>query len=100
MRPSSLRPTKEAQSSTGQVNVMSLRNALEAIPGPDGTPYRSAATSTRREGCVPINVFGYNSITPEALKYVTAPGSLTTAITQKTGRRLHHRRTAIGSACR
>jgi outer membrane receptor protein involved in Fe transport len=35
------------------------------------------------EGCVPISLFGYNSITPAALKYVTAPGSLQTAITQK-----------------
>jgi outer membrane receptor protein involved in Fe transport len=74
--------TKEAQSSTGQVNVMSLRNALEAIPGPDGTPV-CRDVHAREEGCVPISLFGYNSITPDALKYVTAPGSLTTAITQK-----------------
>jgi len=32
---------------------------------------------------VPLNVFGFNTISPEALKYVTAPGSLSTAITQK-----------------
>jgi outer membrane receptor protein involved in Fe transport len=74
--------TKEAQSSTGQVNVMSLRNALEAIPDVDGTPVCRDVRS-RQEGCVPINLFGYNSITPDALKYVTAPGSLLTTITQR-----------------
>ena len=74
--------TKEAQNSSGQVNVMSLRNALEAIPGADGTPVCRDPHAVA-EGCVPINIFGYNSITPAALKYVTAPGSLETAITQK-----------------
>ncbi|HWW70139.1 MAG TPA: TonB-dependent receptor plug domain-containing protein, partial [Duganella sp.] len=74
--------TKEAQSSTGQVNVMSLRNALEAIPDVDGTPV-CRDVHARQEGCVPINLFGYNSITPDALKYVTAPGSLLTTITQR-----------------
>ena len=74
--------TKEAQSSTGQVNVMSLRNALEAIPDVDGTPV-CRDVNARQEGCVPINLFGYNSITPDALRYVTAPGSLLTTITQR-----------------
>lgn len=74
--------TKEAQNSTGQVNVASLRNALEAIPGPGGTPI-CANSSAVAEGCVPISLFGFNSITPAALIYVTAPGSLETAITQK-----------------
>jgi iron complex outermembrane receptor protein len=73
--------TKEAQNSAGQVNVMSLRNALEAIPGPTGPVCRDP--NAVNEGCVPINLFGYNSITPEALRYVTAPGSLQSAITQK-----------------
>jgi iron complex outermembrane receptor protein len=74
--------TTESQSSSGQVNVMSLRNALEAIPNPAGGAM-CANADAREEGCVPINVFGYNTISPEALKYVTAPGSLETAVTQK-----------------
>ena len=74
--------TTESQNSTGQVNVLSLRNALEAIPGAGGAPVCRDAQAVA-QGCVPINVFGYNTITPEALKYVTAPGSLATAITQK-----------------
>jgi outer membrane receptor protein involved in Fe transport len=74
--------TTEAQNSTGQVNVMNFRNALEAIPdGAGGAMCQDAVA--RAQGCVPINVFGYNAISPEALKYVTAPGSLATEITQK-----------------
>jgi outer membrane receptor protein involved in Fe transport len=74
--------TTESQSSTGQVNVMSMRNALEAVPNPDGG-VMCANAQARAEGCVPINVFGYNAVSADALKYVTAPGSLETAITQK-----------------
>ena len=74
--------TKEAQNSGGQVNVLNFRNALEAIPGADGTPICADATA-RAQGCVPINVFGRNTITPAALKYVNAPGSLETVTTQK-----------------
>ncbi len=74
--------TTESQNSTGQVNVISMRNALEAIPGTGGAPVCRDAQAIV-QGCVPINIFGYNTISPEALKYVTAPGSLATAITQK-----------------
>ena len=74
--------TTEGQTSTGQVNVLNFRSALEAIPdGKGGAMCRDA--QARAQGCVPINVFGYNSITPEALKYVVAPGSLATEVTQK-----------------
>jgi iron complex outermembrane receptor protein len=74
--------TKEAQRSTGQVNVLNFRNALEAIPDANGNAICRDVIA-RAQGCVPINVFGYNSITPAALKYVSAPGSLETLTTQK-----------------
>jgi iron complex outermembrane receptor protein len=74
--------TKEAQSSGGQVNVLNFRNALQAIPGPNGTVI-CADPHAREQGCAPISVFGYNSITPAALAYVIAPGSLETTTTQK-----------------
>jgi iron complex outermembrane receptor protein len=74
--------TKEAQSSSGQVNVLNFRNALEAIPGPAGAPVCRDANAVA-QGCVPINVFGFNTISPAALRYVTAPGSLETRTTQK-----------------
>ncbi|MES3014451.1 MAG: TonB-dependent receptor [Pseudomonadota bacterium] len=74
--------TKEAQTSSGQVNVLNFRNALEAIPGPDGQPICLDPDAVA-QGCVPINVFGFGSISPEALQYVTAPGSLLTYTSQK-----------------
>ena len=37
----------------------------------------------RAQGCVPINVFGHNSISAAAADYIKAPGSLTTFTTQK-----------------
>jgi outer membrane receptor protein involved in Fe transport len=74
--------TKEAQQSAGQVNVLNFAQALQAVPGANGVP-QCASADARTQGCVPINVFGYNTISPEALKYVTAPGSLLTRTTQK-----------------
>lgn len=74
--------TKEAQSSTGQINVPNMRYALDAVPGADGAPVCRDVNAVA-EGCVPINIFGFNTITPAALKYVTAPGSLLTSVTQK-----------------
>ncbi|MFL6676071.1 MAG: TonB-dependent receptor domain-containing protein [Massilia sp.] len=74
--------TKEAQESTGQVNVLNFRNALSAITDANGKVV-CADANARAQGCVPINVFGYNSVTPQALAYVNAPGSLSTRTTQK-----------------
>lgn len=74
--------TKELQTGNGQVNVLSFRNALEAIPGPDGTPICRDPLA-QAQGCVPINVFGYDTISPEAFAYINAPSSLNTKVTQK-----------------
>ena len=74
--------TGESQTGSGQVNVASFRNALEAIPGPDGTAICRDPIA-REQGCVPINIFGANKVSPEAAAYVAAPSSLSTAITQR-----------------
>lgn len=74
--------TKEAQTGTGQVNVLNFRNALEAIPdGKGGVMCLDA--NARAQGCVPVNVFGLNSISADAANYIKAPQSLTTKVTQK-----------------
>ena len=85
--------TKEAQNSGGQVNVLNFRNALEAIPGADGTAESAATPTPALQGCVPINVFGFNTISPAALKYVNAPGSLETVDHPENPGRLDQRRT-------
>jgi len=82
--------TKEAQTSSGQVNVLNFRNALEAIPDTgdlDGDGNTTEAicrdANARAQGCVPVNVFGFNAITPAAFDYIKAPGLLATFTQQK-----------------
>lgn len=85
--------TSEQQTSNGQPNVISFRNALQGIPDvgdldndgldeTDGDVVCADATA-RAEGCVPINIFGFGSITPEAANYVRAEQTLSTRITQQ-----------------
>ena len=73
--------TKENQTSTGQVNAANFRYGLEAITDANGNVICRDPIA-RASGCVPVNVFGANSISPEAAKWVHAPGSLATKITQ------------------
>ena len=82
--------TKEAQTSGGQVNVLNFRNALEAIADVqdvdnDGNTTEAICrdADARLQGCVPANVFGYNSLSPEAIDYIEAPGSLATFTRQR-----------------
>lgn len=82
--------TKEAQVSSGQVNVLNFRRALEAIPDVndiDGDGNVSEAIcldeTSRDFGCVPVNIYGLNSITPEAADWINAPGLLSTYASQE-----------------
>lgn len=82
--------TKESQVSSGQVNVMNFRNALESIV--DVFDYNQNGltndavcldATARDQGCVPINIYGFNSITPEMAAYVNAPGLQVTFVSQE-----------------
>jgi iron complex outermembrane recepter protein len=82
--------TKEAQTSSGQVNVLNFRNALEAVADVDDVDNDGDVAepicrdpNARLQGCVPVNVFGYNSFSPEAIDYIEAPGSLSTFTSQR-----------------
>lgn len=82
--------TKESQVSGGQVNVLNFRNALEAVADVDDINGNGNTTEAicvdaqaRRQGCVPINVWGFNTISPAALQYVIAPTLLSTFTSQK-----------------
>jgi iron complex outermembrane recepter protein len=82
--------TKESQVSGGQVNVLNFRNALEAMPDindVNGNGNRTEAIcvdpGARKQGCVPISVFGPGSISPAAAKYIAAPSLLSTFTSQK-----------------
>ena len=82
--------TKEAQTSSGQVNVLNFRNALEAVADVNDVDNDGDTTeaicrdpNARLQGCVPVDVFGPNSFTPQSIKYIEAPGSLATFTSQR-----------------
>jgi outer membrane receptor protein involved in Fe transport len=82
--------TKEAQTSDGQVNVLNFANALEAIADVEDVDNDGDTTeaicrnaNARIQGCVPANIFGLNSLSPEAVDYIEAPGSLATFTRQR-----------------
>ena len=68
----------DAQQGGGQINVPNMREALNVVDG-DGDPNTfdpvCANPVAVAEGCVPINLFGLGSISPEAADYVRAPTS-------------------------
>lgn len=68
----------DSQQGGGQINVPNMREALNVIDG-DGDPNTfdpvCANPTAIIEGCVPINLFGLGSISPEAADYVRAPTS-------------------------
>jgi iron complex outermembrane receptor protein len=65
----------DAQQGGGQINVLNMREALNVVVDPVTSDLVCASASARAEGCVPINLFGQGSITPEAANYVRAPTS-------------------------
>ena len=63
--------TTSSQISTGQVNVANFREALNATVDGSGNIV-CANPIAAAEGCVPINLIGIGSISPEAANYVRA----------------------------
>lgn len=55
---------------TGDYSLSRMRNALQVVSGPNGPVCASGAA-----GCVPINIFSTNSISPAALDYVQVPAT-------------------------
>jgi outer membrane receptor protein involved in Fe transport len=74
--------TREGQTGTGQINVMNLYNALNVIPDAFGNPICVDANA-RKQGCVPANIFGANTLSAAAAHYIDAPTSLNTSVSQK-----------------
>jgi iron complex outermembrane recepter protein len=82
--------SKESQVGTGQYNVLNMRNALEAVPDVNDANGNGSVTdaicrdaTARAQGCVPVNIFGANTISPAALNYIQAPSLLATRTSQK-----------------
>jgi iron complex outermembrane receptor protein len=64
--------TTDSQVTSGQVNVLNLRFALDSIVDGSGNIV-CRDTIAVAQGCVPINIFGAHSITPAAAAYINAP---------------------------
>jgi len=75
--------TTDDQTGTGQVNVANLRYALDSTIDSSGQIVCRDPVA-RAQGCIPINVFGANSITPAAAAYVSALQSRDVVIQQQT----------------
>lgn len=73
--------TTQAQQSTGQINVLNMRYALDAIDDGSGNIICRDAIA-RLQGCVPVNIFGKGAITPAAAGYISAPASTQASIEQ------------------
>lgn len=64
--------SKEKQASNGDINVVNFRNAFAAVRDPATGAVVCADPAARSAGCVPLNIFGMNTITPEAGAYIDA----------------------------
>ena len=83
----------EQQIATGDVNIANFRNAFEAVQESAATGDLNgngiigdivcASAEARAEGCVPLNIFGANSASPAAVKYVAAESNHSFDMTQQ-----------------
>ncbi|MEQ8858739.1 MAG: TonB-dependent receptor [Pseudomonadales bacterium] len=75
--------TTQSQISQGQTDNQAFTNALLVEPDPaNAGSLRCISAEARANGCAPANVFGFNSISPEAIAYITADQSRNAKITQ------------------
>ncbi len=80
--------TTENQSGNGQINTVNFRNAFAVVTAasaglPGGTTPVCADAQARAQGCVPVNIFGPGTITPQALAYLNAEQTFQTSISQQ-----------------
>jgi len=74
---------KQRQTRYNEIYVANVRNALHVEPDGNGG-YQCEDAEARAAGCVPINLFGEGSITPEAADYIRANPTINSDIEQTT----------------
>ncbi|MBC6980503.1 TonB-dependent receptor domain-containing protein [Caulobacter sp. 17J80-11] len=72
--------TDDDQTSTGDINTDRLRAALDTVVDPATGQIVCSDINFRAQGCVPINIFGENSISPAAADFIRAQTSRDSAI--------------------
>jgi iron complex outermembrane receptor protein len=75
--------TTDQQQSHGAVNTLNFQQALNSVVDPVTGKIVCADPVAVAAGCVPINVFGLNSITPAAAAYVAATITRDVAISEE-----------------
>ncbi|MFT4654267.1 MAG: iron complex outermembrane receptor protein [Patiriisocius sp.] len=73
---------KQRQTRLNELDVIKTSQALDAEFAADGTTIQCADADARAAGCVPLNIFGVGSITPEAADWIRATPKISTDITQ------------------
>ncbi len=63
---------QQRQLRSNELNIVRVRQALDAEFAPDGVTIQCADAAARAEGCVPLNLFGIGSITPEMADWIRA----------------------------
>jgi outer membrane receptor protein involved in Fe transport len=73
---------KQEQIRSNELDVRKERQALDSEYAEDGVTIQCADADARAAGCVPLNIFGYNSITPEMADWLRVNPTITTKLTQ------------------
>ena len=66
-----------------EINVVRERQALDAEYAADGVTIQCADPAARAEGCVPLNVFGVGSITPEMADWLRVTPTIDSDVKQQ-----------------
>jgi len=73
---------EQKQIRSNELDVRKERQALDAEYAEDGVTIQCADPEARAAGCVPLNIFGYNSITPAMADWLRVNPTITTKLDQ------------------
>ena len=75
--------SRQRQFRANEINVVRERQALDAEYAEDGVTIQCADPEARAAGCVPLNVFGVGSITPEMADWLRVNPTIKSDVEQK-----------------
>ena len=73
---------EQKQLRLNEIDVFKESYALDAEYAEDGVTIQCANAEARADGCVPMNIFGVGSISPEAADYIRVNPTITTKLKQ------------------
>ncbi len=73
---------KQEQVRHNELNIIKLAQGLDAEFASDGVTIQCADADARAAGCVPVNLFGVGSITPEMANWIRETPTITSDIKQ------------------